>query len=668
MSIEKKFIIFLIILLFSKQLSSITPTPIVSYNGTNPTSYAGNNVPLYSLSWDGITNRILVGGTGKYDQLFFTGTSLNINGWQGGYNACVACKPQGIYGAAAFASGAYSGHIKIYDFDNNSQALDYPGQLSQYFNLTYQINLLAWSPDGTKLAAIYNNNTLKIYSISITPYSNGNYASATLTLLGSSSELSSTVTALSWNQSSTAIAVTATSLYIYNTGGSLLSTISGSFTASSWNPSSSMNLYLAACSSSGTISIYKFSSISTAPTTTTFTKDFIATTYGNPTKIAWSSDGIFLAICSKTNPYVKTFKFDTSSGLSNFGNPVNLPGDGTDIGWNYDNKFLALTAGTYLNIYSFSSVTSTTVITAPVASFTATPTSGPAPLSVQFTGSGTNSPTSWAWDFGDGSSSTSQNTSHSYTAVGSYTVKLTATNSGGSNSTTKTITVTVTTPPPVASFTSSASGLTATFKDSSTNSPTSWAWDFGDGSTSTSQNPSHTYAASGTYSVTLVSSNSSGNNSTTMKITVTSGSTNVIQESLNAIKTYDSTGLDSMLNIINNSTFDNTSFQGTNGGDLIYAKLKVFYDNRANIGLFKISDGWNGLLDKAKDKAFLNDTQKQDITTRATITVTEFGLTTAVNALNSASDKLTAIKNFFANSISVDTAKNLRKARASINI
>ncbi|MFC2141004.1 PKD domain-containing protein, partial [Acidobacteriota bacterium] len=31
----------------------------------------------------------------------------------------------------------------------------------------------------------------------------------------------------------------------------------------------------------------------------------------------------------------------------------------------------------------------------------------------------------------------------------------------------------------------------------------SWLWDFGDGNTSTQQNPSHTYAADGTYTVTL---------------------------------------------------------------------------------------------------------------------------------------------------------------------
>ncbi|MFH1254813.1 MAG: PKD domain-containing protein, partial [bacterium] len=363
----------------------------------------------------------------------------------------------------------------------------------------------------------------------------------------------------------------------------------------------------------------------------------------------------------------------TTTGLSDFGSPVSLPGDGTDIAWNYDNKYLAVTADKYLNIYSFSSGTSTPVVTTPVASFTATPTSGSAPLNVQFTGSATNSPTSWSWDFGDGSSSTSQNTSHSYTAGGTYTVKLTATNAGGSNSTTQTVTVTVTTPPPVASFTATPTSGTAPlnvqFTGSATNSPTSWSWDFGDGSSSTSQNTSHSYTARGTYTVKLTATNAGGSNSTTqtVTVTVTSGTTNTIQEALDAIKTYDSTGLDSMLNIINNSTFDNASYQGTNGGDLIYAKLKVFYDNRISIGLLKISDGWNGLLDKAKDKAFLSDTQKQDITTRATITVTEFGLTTAVNTLSSATNKLAAIRDFFANAISVDTAKNLRKARASLS-
>lgn len=41
------------------------------------------------------------------------------------------------------------------------------------------------------------------------------------------------------------------------------------------------------------------------------------------------------------------------------------------------------------------------------------------------------------------------------------------------------------------------------FTDISAGTPELWAWDFGDGGTSSAQNPSHTYTASGTYTVTL---------------------------------------------------------------------------------------------------------------------------------------------------------------------
>ena len=100
-------------------------------------------------------------------------------------------------------------------------------------------------------------------------------------------------------------------------------------------------------------------------------------------------------------------------------------------------------------------------VAAPVASFTASPTSGTAPLNVAFTDTSTGSPTSWAWDFGDGGTSTAQNPSHSYAAAGTYTAKLTATNSGGSSSATKTITVSAaTTPPPATGVTVVGSSTT----------------------------------------------------------------------------------------------------------------------------------------------------------------------------------------------------------------
>jgi PKD repeat protein len=80
---------------------------------------------------------------------------------------------------------------------------------------------------------------------------------------------------------------------------------------------------------------------------------------------------------------------------------------------------------------------------APVANFSGAPTSGTAPLLVDFTDLSTGSPTSWSWNFGDGGTSTSQNPSHTYTSAGSYTVSLTATNSCGSDGETKTAYITV---------------------------------------------------------------------------------------------------------------------------------------------------------------------------------------------------------------------------------
>lgn len=60
--------------------------------------------------------------------------------------------------------------------------------------------------------------------------------------------------------------------------------------------------------------------------------------------------------------------------------------------------------------------------------------------------------------------------------------------------------------PPSAGFSFACTGLDCSFSDSSSDSDgtiSAWNWDFGDGSASTAQNPAHSYAAGGSYSVTL---------------------------------------------------------------------------------------------------------------------------------------------------------------------
>jgi len=77
---------------------------------------------------------------------------------------------------------------------------------------------------------------------------------------------------------------------------------------------------------------------------------------------------------------------------------------------------------------------------------------------------------------------------------------------------------------PTANFSFTTSGLAATFTDSSSDSDgtiASRSWTFGDGGTSTATNPSHTYAAAGTYSVKeTVTDNGGLTGSVTKSVTV----------------------------------------------------------------------------------------------------------------------------------------------------
>ncbi|HOT03350.1 MAG TPA: DUF3821 domain-containing protein [Methanolinea sp.] len=81
------------------------------------------------------------------------------------------------------------------------------------------------------------------------------------------------------------------------------------------------------------------------------------------------------------------------------------------------------------------------------AGFSGIPTTGGAPLSVQFTDISIGYPTTWLWDFGDGYTSTDQNPLHVYENVGTYSVTLSVTGLSGSSSITKNNYVTVTSGP-----------------------------------------------------------------------------------------------------------------------------------------------------------------------------------------------------------------------------
>jgi|GEM_PF-1611529 len=163
-------------------------------------------------------------------------------------------------------------------------------------------------------------------------------------------------------------------------------------------------------------------------------------------------------------------------------------------------------------------------VTAPVAGFSWTPQSPGPGQEVQFSDQSANDPSSWLWDFGDGTGSEARNPRHAFAAPGSYQVTLTVANSAGSDSLTREVIVGQA---PVASFSWSPAqpvvGEPVQLTDTSTGQPTSWSWAFGDGSSSQQRNPVHTFAAPGSYQVTLTVSNAFGSDQTTHVVTVVDG-------------------------------------------------------------------------------------------------------------------------------------------------
>ncbi len=145
---------------------------------------------------------------------------------------------------------------------------------------------------------------------------------------------------------------------------------------------------------------------------------------------------------------------------------------------------------------------------------------------VSFTNTSVNG-SNFSWTFGDLTGSVLTSPTHSYAAAGFYLVTLTGNvpNLAGGPPCVLTDTVHIEIPL-AARFDTlvGCDGDPVCFTDRSTftagNNITSWSWSFGDATTSTLQSPCHTYAAPGTYTVTLNVSNGVCTDTYTMTITV----------------------------------------------------------------------------------------------------------------------------------------------------
>lgn len=145
----------------------------------------------------------------------------------------------------------------------------------------------------------------------------------------------------------------------------------------------------------------------------------------------------------------------------------------------------------------------------PTAAFTATANDLSVVLDASASSDSDGTLADYAWDLGDGRTASGRQIEVTYPTSGTRTIRLTVTDSGGGTaSAEKSVTVTAPNALPAASFTASTAGATVGVDGTGSSDPdgtvVGYAWDFGDGAQATGATATHTYAATGSYTVTLV--------------------------------------------------------------------------------------------------------------------------------------------------------------------
>ena len=161
-------------------------------------------------------------------------------------------------------------------------------------------------------------------------------------------------------------------------------------------------------------------------------------------------------------------------------------------------------------------------VAAPVSGFSVASNNGScAGDTFVFTSTSTGNIANYTWNFGVGATPAIANTAGPHNVVynvgGTKQPSLEVSNSGGKNTSSNALAVKDV---PSASFVYGIQNNVVNFTDGSSFNPTAWNWDFGDGNGSTQQNPTHTYASTGTYAVTLRAINSCGNEEYVDSVTI----------------------------------------------------------------------------------------------------------------------------------------------------
>ncbi len=189
------------------------------------------------------------------------------------------------------------------------------------------------------------------------------------------------------------------------------------------------------------------------------------------------------------------------------------------------------------NFYSWgrrTGFTSVGAVDRPVAAISASPRTGPVPLTVHFAGGGIDRTgiVAYSWNFGDGTTASGAAADHTYTQGGTITATLTVTNAVGQTGSTSVViqpqaqanalpTVAITATP-----TTGNAPLVVVFRGTASDSDgfiTGYSWDFGDGTTGSGQTVEHIYLVPGTYGAVLNVTDSSGGVGSASQIIMVTG-------------------------------------------------------------------------------------------------------------------------------------------------
>jgi PKD repeat protein len=231
----------------------------------------------------------------------------------------------------------------------------------------------------------------------------------------------------------------------------------------------------------------------------------------------------------------------------------------------------------------------------PTAKFTFGPAAPTAFNDVFFDASASTTPvgsiTSYAWNFGDGSSATGVSPTHRFAGAATYHVVLTVTDNNGLTGSTSTDVSVTASAGLKADFTFSpaapATGQTINFNGGLSTagagrSIVAWSWDFGSGSTGSGITATTSYAAAGTYSVTLTVRDDAGQTAhATQTVPVTSVGGSSGAPTANFTFSPASPG-------VGESVFFNASTSTAGTGHTIVSYAWTFGDNATGTGISPI--------------------------------------------------------------------------------